>query len=31
MIIHTDSNYDKGFYTYDNISPNDIEIVKENL
>ena len=31
MIIHTDPNYDKGFYTYDNISPNDIEIVKENL
>lgn len=31
MIIHTDPNYDKGFYSYDNISPNDIEILKENL
>ncbi len=30
-IIHTDPNYLKGFYTYDNISPLNIEIIKENL
>ena len=31
MIIHSDPNYNKGFYTYDNISPKDVEILKENL
>jgi len=31
MIIHSDPNYDKGFYTYDNISPKNIEIFKDNL
>jgi hypothetical protein len=31
MIIHTDPNYDKGFFTYDNISPKDIKVLKENL
>ena len=28
MIIHTDPNYNRGFYTYDNISPKDIELIK---
>lgn len=27
MIIHSDPNYDKGFYTYDNISPKNIELL----
>ena len=31
MIIHSDPNYHKGFYTYDNISPKNVEIFKENL
>lgn len=31
MIIHGDPNYNKGFYTYDNISPKNVEILKENL
>jgi hypothetical protein len=31
MIIHTDPNYSKGFYTYDNVSPKNIEILKEGL
>jgi len=29
-IIHTDPNYINGFYTTDNISPFDIEIIKIN-
>lgn len=28
MIIHSDPNYDRGFYTYDNISPADIKLIK---
>ena len=28
MIIHSDP---KGFYTYDNISPKNIEILMDNL
>jgi hypothetical protein len=31
IIIHTDPNYDKGFFIYDNIPPEDIEVVKENI
>jgi len=31
MIIHSDPNYSKGFYTYDNISPKNIEIIFDNL
>jgi hypothetical protein len=31
MIIHTDPNYDKGFFTYDNITPKCIKVIKENL
>lgn len=27
MIIHSDPNYDRGFYTYDNISPRDIKLI----
>lgn len=31
MVIHSDPNYIDGFFTYDNISVNDIKILKENL
>ena len=30
-IIHTDPNYNKGFFTYDNIPPNNIKTIKEKL
>lgn len=30
-IIHSDPNYSKGFYTYDNIHPNNIKIIMKNL
>lgn len=29
MIIHSDPNYSKGFYTYDNISQKNIEVINE--
>lgn len=29
MIIHSDPNYNRGFYTYDNISPKDIELIEK--
>lgn len=31
MIIHTDPNYENGFYTTDNISPYDIRIIQDNI
>lgn len=31
MIIHSDPNFENEFYTYDNISPLKIEILKDNL
>lgn len=31
MVIHSDPNYTDGFFTYDNISVNDIKILKEYL
>jgi len=31
LILHTDPNYRLGYFTYDNISPDKIEILKENL
>jgi hypothetical protein len=31
FIIHSDPNYDKGFYTYDNISPEKIKLIKQNI
>lgn len=30
-IIHSDPNFSKGFYTYDNISPMDIELIEDEL
>ena len=30
-IIHTDPNYNNGFFTYENIPPNNIKIIKEDL
>ena len=30
-ILHTDPNYRLGYFTYDNINPKNISIVKENL
>ena len=30
-IIHTDPNYENGFYTYDNISVKNIKIIKKDL
>jgi len=30
-IIHSDPNYFNGFYTYDNISPKNIKILKSGL
>lgn len=30
-IIHSDPNYINGFYTYDNISPKNIKIIKQDL
>jgi len=30
-IIHTDPNYSKGFFTYDNIHPNDVKTLMTNL
>lgn len=31
LILHTDPNYRLGYFTYDNINPNDISIISENL
>ena len=31
IILHTDPNYLKGYYTYDNINPNKIKIIQDNL
>lgn len=31
IIIHTDPNYYDEFFTYDNIAPYNIKILKENL
>lgn len=31
LILHTDPRYRLGWFTYDNISPLNIEIIKENL
>jgi hypothetical protein len=31
LILHTDPNYLIGYYTYDNINPNNLKILKENL
>lgn len=31
LIIHTDPNYRLGYFTYDNINPKNIIILKENL
>jgi hypothetical protein len=31
LILHTDPNYRIGWYTYDNINPYNISIMKENL
>lgn len=31
MILHTDPNYLQGYYTYDNIHPNRIKIINDNL
>jgi hypothetical protein len=31
IISHKDPNYDKGFYVYDNISPKNIKLIKNNL
>ena len=31
IIIHSDPNYDGGFYIYDSIPPKNIEIIEENL
>jgi hypothetical protein len=30
-VIHTDPNYSKGFFTYDNISPERMELIKKDL
>lgn len=30
-IIHTDPNYDKGFYTYDSFHPEFLKIIKSNI
>lgn len=31
LILHTDPNYRLGYFTYDNINPKNITILKENL
>jgi len=31
MILHTDPNFKKGFYTYDSINPKDIKIILNNI
>jgi len=31
LILHTDPNYRLGYFTYDNINPKNISIIKENL
>jgi hypothetical protein len=31
IIIHNDPNFNGGFYTYDNISPKSIKIIKDDL
>lgn len=31
LILHTDPNYRLGYFTYDNINPKNINILKENL
>jgi len=31
LILHTDPKYISGYFTYDNISPKNIKILKENL
>jgi uncharacterized protein (UPF0333 family) len=31
LFLHTDPNYRLGYFTYDNINPNNIRILKENL
>lgn len=31
LILHKDPNYSDGFYTYDNIAPKQIKVIKENI
>ena len=31
LILHTNPNYKLGYFTYDNINPKNILIIKENL
>ncbi len=31
FVLHTDPNFKEGFFTYDNIRPNDIKVIGENL
>lgn len=31
LILHTDPNYRLGYFTYDNINPKNITVIKENL
>lgn len=31
VVLHTDPNYLKGFYTYDNVAPHDVEVVETGL